>query len=406
MDINVYVKKIEKYKKKSYLLLKNKTGGFQKDREIYIGIIIDTAKVEDLHFLSSGVMGSLYVKKGMPGNVIKFRKHERESKSKLININDNTTPSRIEWLNYDTEDKNITKTIDDYINDLEYDQNYKYILKNTIIKYLDLNHVLKNLDAFLAPRIITIFNNIQNLSDSVNSGHAIGVSFQKLNNVLDESIMDVPKDNLKTLIADFCKLNEQFYTHGDIQNTCRNIVSYMDVKDKIRKLKVIDTESIKPIFVNDVHNALEYINLKHIKNIFVDFASLVECLYINNLINDEVKYDMLLNDYISFILSIPIENYYIVDTTIYDSSNNYPKINILFSTRWENNTIEGTFIKNGNTYIVKIILNNINDISIEYSDEYSDKKSLYHININITNEIKQKIINFLRYKYTKLLQAF
>ncbi len=392
---------MEKYKKKNYFLLKNKTGGFQKNREIFIGIMIDTAKVEDLNFLSSGVMGSLYVKNRMPGNVIKFRKSESEMKSKLININDNTTSRRLKWLRYDTEDKNITKTIDDYISNLEYEQNFKNILKDKIIKYLDLCHVLKNLDTFLIPRLIIIYNNIKNLSDYDNLENAIGVAFERLDDVRDGSIMDAPKDDLKTLITDFCKLNEQFYMHGDIQNTCRNIVSYMDVFGEAR-LKVIDIESIIPMFVKNGDNGLEHIDLKYIKDIFIDFVSLVECLYINNFINQEVKYDMLFNDYISFILSIPIENYYILDLTIYLRSNNYPKINILFSTQWENNTIEGTFIKNDNTHIVRIKLNNIDDISIEYSD----KQSLYMLNINITDEIKKNIIKFLRYKYTKLLQAF
>jgi hypothetical protein len=94
------------------------------------------------------------------------------------------------------------------------------------------------------------------------------IVFEKLNeSSLQLEKIDNVYDKLKNIVLNFKILNMQFYSHGDLANNCRNIITTED-----KELKVIDIDSIKPMFYR------ENVFLSEIRYIFEDALSLLKCL--------------------------------------------------------------------------------------------------------------------------------
>ena len=200
------------------------------------------------------------------------------------------------------------------------------------------------------------------------------------------------KDEMIEIIRDFKIFNSSGYTHRDLQNNCRNIVSYYndDTSQQIKKLKVIDLDDPKN-FINDTNlsNLLE--------NLLGDYISLNKCLIKLKLLK-RIIFDM--PNLITFIKSLDLD--IVVKDTSVALTTDYPtyKLNLA---GWVKMSIydanKGIYDSDKELYIV---LNNKPVDQFENIEVKNYNKGLYYYSINLL-ENRDKIKTFIESIYDSLI---
>jgi hypothetical protein len=193
------------------------------------------------------------------------------------------------------------------------------------------------------------------------------------------------------IIRDFKIFNSSGYTHRDLQNNCRNIVSYYndDTSQQIKKLKVIDLDDPKN-FINDTNlsNLLE--------NLLGDYISLNKCLIKLKLLK-RIIFDI--PNLITFIKSIDLD-IVVKDTSV--ALTDYPtyKLNLAGWVKMSGyDANKGIYDSDKELYIV---LNNKPVDQFENIEVKNYNKGLYYYSINLL-ENRDKIKTFIESIYDSLI---
>lgn len=363
-----------KYKSK-YNNLKKQIGG-----ETQISIIESNSDSSILSYIGAGVPNIVYFDSNLRV-IIKIRKNSyKDSRISFVNI-----PNSF-------EEKTTILTSDDSITSYlrKFESTNVNINFEVIKNYIDSSKIINMLPTFLKFKGIIIYNNI-----GVNRNYNVETplvvpSFEYLDGV--DSLYNFGptlKDEMIAIIKDFKIFNSSGYTHGDLENNCRNIISYNDKGTK--KLKVIDLED--PInFIND-GTALESL----IRVLLQDYISLNKCLINLNLltiISNKI-------DICSLIRSLDFD-ITVLDTTTYSKDNIYPKYKLTLS-EWivtsDGYKIIGTY---DTDKMVNILINN------NYIERFENIKVVFKncsyciLNINLLNN-REKIKTFIESIYDSLI---
>lgn len=340
MNISFY-KKYLKYKKK-YANVKNQMGGTKSIR-----IIETNSDISNLIYKGAGVPNIVYLDNEL-NLVIKIAKSSYRDVSIDFIRNDNSYESNNITLSTD-------KSIKEYICKIKKKFLNININLESIKNYIDSNVIIDTLPSFLKFKGIIIYNNID--IDRINyvESPIVVPAFEYLEDIQYLTNVESLKDQMIQIITDFKIYNSSGYSHGDLQNNCRNIVSYNE--NGIRKLKVIDLDNPINIIKNNVtlDNLLRYL--------LQDYISLNKCL-----INLGLLIEMITDiDICSFIKLLKFD-ITIIDTTVYSSKNIYPKFKLTLGS-WKNiengHEIVGFFDTNKK---VQIIINNENIISSDFKN--------------------------------------
>ena len=257
-----------------------------------ISIIESNSDFNNLAMVGQGVPNILYYDKKM--NVIVKIKKTRQTDSSIpfvtiTNSFEETT------TNLSTDDE-----INEFVSNIKSRSDTCNITFNMIKNYIESSEIINNLPTFLKFKGILVYNNIGVTRLDYIESPLIVPSFEHLTNVSDDLNNFGPtlKDEMIEIIRDFKIFNSSGYTHRDLQNNCRNIVSYYnDDTLKIKKLKVIDLDEPKN-FINDTNlsNLLE--------NLLGDYISLNKCLIKLKLLK-RIIFDI--PNLITFIKSIDLD---------------------------------------------------------------------------------------------------
>jgi hypothetical protein len=233
-----------------------------------INIIWSDSTTEDLTYINSGVPNAAYYDTKLHG-VVKFRKQDKDKQSNLI-------------------DK-IQSKDDIEKNKEEYDN-----IMNNINKLKDLDYInkLNTLKTFCHIRGYVIYHNINNLfMNEYNIAHSPLIEYLKDYNDFygfkkDE---DIIKDNALSsfleVVKDFNTFNTEFmFTHGDLQNNCRNIM-YNKITNKFKVIDIVSPKLIIPSRPEQLNNL--------ISEIIFDIKSLINCY--NNTWKIEIDIDNLID---------------------------------------------------------------------------------------------------------------
>jgi hypothetical protein len=315
----LFHKKYLKYKNK-YETLKKQIGGSSKQ------IIETNSKSDILKYIGAGVPNLVYYDSKLKV-IIKILKNG-EDRAFFIdynkNILENTTilSSDESIIQYLTIKKS---TLEDARTDFNF---------NMIKNYIEASKIINKLPTFLKFKGIIVYNNI---GIKRFNGHIetplIVPSFEYLYDIREKIDVSLHfKNEMKEIISDFKKYNSLGYYHGDLQKSCRNIVSYSD--KEIRKLKVIDLDN--PIkFITDKCDLNTLINV-----LLRDYISLKKCLvnlgFLSTADNIDINYDLR-----AFILSLELD-ITIQDLTMYSKTDKYPEYKLTLIGHWALQSSDGS----------------------------------------------------------------
>ena len=352
-----------------------------------ISIIESNSDFNNLAMVGQGVPNILYYDKKM--NVIVKIKKTRQTDSSIpfvtiTNSFEETT------TNLSTDDE-----INEFVSNIKSRSDTCDITFDMIKNYIESSEIINNLPTFLKFKGILVYNNIGVTRLDYVESPLIVPSFEHLTNVSDDLNNFGPtlKDEMIAIIRDFKIFNSSGYTHRDLQNNCRNIVSYYnDDALQIKKLKVIDLDDPKN-FINDTNlsNLLE--------NLLGDYISLNKCLIKLKLLK-RIIFDM--TNLITFIKSLDLD--IVVKDTSVALTTDYPtyKLNL---DGWGKNDMrrddanKGIYDSDKQLYIV---LNNKPVDQFENIEVKNYNKGLYYYSINLL-ENRDKIKTFIESIYDSLI---
>jgi hypothetical protein len=263
-----------------------------------------------------------------------------------------------------------------------------------IKNYIESSEIINNLPTFLKFKGILVYNKIGVTRLDYVESPLIVPSFEHLTNVSDDLNNFGPtlKDEMIAIIRDFKIFNSSGYTHRDLQNNCRNIVSYYndDTSQQIKKLKVIDLDD-PTNFINDT----SLLNL--LENLLGDYISLNKCLIKLKLLK-RIIFDM--TNLITFIKSLDLD--IVVKDTSVALTTDYPtyKLNLdgwVKMSGYDAN--KGIYDSDKQLYIV---LNNKPVDQFENIEVKNYNKGLYYYSINLL-ENRDKIKTFIESIYDSLI---
>lgn len=367
---------------------RNKTTKYLKQigGEPSISIIESNSDFNNLAMVGQGVPNILYYDKKM--NVIVKIKKTRQTDSSIpfvtiTNSFEETT------TNLSTDDE-----INEFVSNIKSRSDTCDITFDMIKNYIESSEIINNLPTFLKFKSILVYNNIGVTRLDYVESPLIVPSFEHLTNVSDDLNNFGPtlKDEMIAIIRDFKIFNSSGYTHRDLQNNCRNIVSYYndDTSQQIKKLKVIDLDDPKN-FINDTNlsNLLE--------NLLGDYISLNKCLIKLKLLK-RIIFDI--PNLITFIKSLDLD--IVVKDTSVALTTDYPtyKLNLA---GWVKMSIydanKGIYDSDKELYIV---LNNKPVDQFENIEVKNYNKGLYYYSINLL-ENREKITTFIESIYDSLI---
>ena len=352
-----------------------------------ISIIESNSDFNNLAMVGQGVPNILYYDKKM--NVIVKIKKTRQTDSSIpfVTITNSFEETTI---NLSTDDE-----INEFVSNIKSRSDTCNITFNMIKNYIESSEIINNLPTFLKFKGILVYNNIGVTRLDYIESPLIVPSFEHLTNVSDDLNNFGPtlKDEMIEIIRDFKIFNSSGYTHRDLQNNCRNIVSYYnDDALQIKKLKVIDLDDPKN-FINDTNlsNLLE--------NLLGDYISLNKCLIKLKLLK-RIIFDM--TNLITFIKSLDLD--IVVKDTSVALTTDYPtyKLNL---DGWGKNDMrrddanKGIYDSDKQLYIV---LNNKPVDQFENIEVKNYNKGLYYYSINLL-ENRDKIKTFIESIYDSLI---
>ena len=352
-----------------------------------ISIIESNSDFNNLAMVGQGVPNILYYDKKM--NVIVKIKKTRQTDSSIpfVTITNSFEETTI---NLSTDDE-----INEFVSNIKSRSDTCNITFNMIKNYIESSEIINNLPTFLKFKGILVYNNIGVTRLDYIESPLIVPSFEHLTNVSDDLNNFGPtlKDEMIAIIRDFKIFNSSGYTHRDLQNNCRNIVSYYnDDALQIKKLKVIDLDDPKN-FINDTNlsNLLE--------NLLGDYISLNKCLIKLKLLK-RIIFDM--TNLITFIKSLDLD--IVVKDTSVALTTDYPtyKLNL---DGWGKNDMrrddanKGIYDSDKQLYIV---LNNKPVDQFENIEVKNYNKGLYYYSINLL-ENRDKIKTFIESIYDSLI---
>ena len=367
---------------------RNKTTKYLKQigGEPSISIIESNSDFNNLAMVGQGVPNILYYDKKM--NVIVKIKKTRQTDSSIpfvtiTNSFEETT------TNLSTDDE-----INEFVSNIKSRSDTCDITFDMIKNYIESSEIINNLPTFLKFKSILVYNNIGVTRLDYVESPLIVPSFEHLTNVSDDLNNFGPtlKDEMIAIIRDFKIFNSSGYTHRDLQNNCRNIVSYYndDTSQQIKKLKVIDLDDPKN-FINDTNlsNLLE--------NLLGDYISLNKCLIKLKLLK-RIIFDI--PNLITFIKSLDLD--IVVKDTSVALTTDYPtyKLNLA---GWVKMSIydanKGIYDSDKELYIV---LNNKPVDQFENNEVKNYNQGLYYYSINLL-ENREKITTFIESIYDSLI---
>lgn len=352
-----------------------------------ISIIESNSDFNNLVMVGQGVPNIIYYDKKM--NVIVKIKKTRQTDSSIPFVT----------ITNSFEETNTNLSTDDEIN--EFVSNIKSrsdtcdITFDMIKNYIESSEIINNLPTFLKFKGILVYNKIGVTRLDYVESPLIVPSFEHLTNVSDDLNNFGPtlKDEMIAIIRDFKIFNSSGYTHRDLQNNCRNIVSYNDddTAQQIKKLKVIDLDD-PTNFINDT----SLLNL--LENLLGDYISLNKCLIKLKLLK-RIIFDI--PNLITFIKSLDLD-IVVKDTSV--ASTDYPtyKLNL---DGWGKNDMrrddanKGIYDSDKQLYIV---LNNKPVDQFENIEVKNYNKGLYYYSINLL-ENRDKIKTFIESIYDSLI---
>lgn len=381
-------KRIGKSKKNVKNKRRNKTIKYLKQigGEPSISIIESNSDSNNLAMVGQGVPNILYYDKKM--NVIVKIKKTRQTDSSIpfvtiTNSFEETT------TNLSTDDE-----INEFVSNIKSRSDTCDITFDMIKNYIESSEIINNLPTFLKFKGLLVYNKIGVTRLDYVESPLIVPSFEHLTNVSDDLNNFGPtlKDEMIAIIRDFKIFNSSGYTHRDLQNNCRNIVSYYndDTAQQIKKLKVIDLDDPKN-FINDTNlsNLLE--------NLLGDYISLNKCLIKLKLLK-RIIFDI--PNLITFIKSLDLD--IVVKDTSVALTTDYPtyKLNLdgwVKMSGYDAN--KGIYDSDKQLYIV---LNNKPVDQFENIEVKNYNKGLYYYSINLF-ENKDKIKTFIESIYDSLI---
>ena len=350
-----------------------------------ISIIESNSDFNNLAMVGQGVPNILYYDKKM--NVIVKIKKTRQTDSSIpfvtiTNSFEETT------TNLSTDDE-----INEFVSNIKSRSDTCNITFNMIKNYIESSEIINNLPTFLKFKGILVYNNIGVTRLDYIESPLIVPSFEHLTNVSDDLNNFGPtlKDEMIAIIRDFKIFNSSGYTHRDLQNNCRNIVSYYnDDTLQIKKLKVIDLDDPKN-FINDTNlsNLLE--------NLLGDYISLNKCLIKLKLLK-RIIFDI--PNLITFIKSLDLD--IVVKDTSVALTTDYPtyKLNLAGWVKMSGyDANKGIYDSDKELYIV---LNNKPVDQFENIEVKNYNKGLYYYSINLL-ENREKITTFIESIYDSLI---
>ena len=350
-----------------------------------ISIIESNSDFNNLAMVGQGVPNILYYDKKM--NVIVKIKKTRQTDSSIpfvtiTNSFEETT------TNLSTDDE-----INEFVSNIKSRSDTCDITFDMIKNYIESSEIINNLPTFLKFKGILVYNKIGVTRLDYVESPLIVPSFEHLTNVSDDLNNFGPtlKDEMIAIIRDFKIFNSSGYTHHDLQNNCRNIVSYYnDDTLQIKKLKVIDLDDPKN-FINDTNlsNLLE--------NLLGDYISLNKCLIKLKLLK-RIIFDI--PNLITFIKSLDLD--IVVKDTSVALTTDYPtyKLNLdgwVKMSGYDAN--KGIYDSDKQLYIV---LNNKPVDQFENIEVKNYNKGLYYYSINLL-ENREKITTFIESIYDSLI---
>ena len=350
-----------------------------------ISIIESNSDFNNLAMVGQGVPNILYYDKKM--NVIVKIKKTRQTDSSMpfvtiTNSFEETT------TNLSTDDE-----INEFVSNIKSRSDTCDITFDMIKNYIESSEIINNLPTFLKFKGILVYNNIGVTRLDYVESPLIVPSFEHLTNVSDDLNNFGPtlKDEMIAIIRDFKIFNSSGYTHRDLQNNCRNIVSYYndDTSQQIKKLKVIDLDDPKN-FINDT----SLLNL--LENLLGDYISLNKCLIKLKLLK-RIIFDI--PNLITFIKSIDLD-IVVKDTSV--ALTDYPtyKLNLAGWVKMSGyDANKGIYDSDKELYIV---LNNKPVDQFENIEVKNYNKGLYYYSINLL-ENRDKIKTFIESIYDSLI---
>ena len=263
--INYYKYYYNLYKKGGSAFENTQTTSLQEVEEKTFTIWIRHELYPDrkLKFIGAGVPNAVYFDETING-VVKFRKGEKLSRNSFLR--DSTIYN--ESIHPITSKETLSNFLEQSTEIKTY-QNPEIIVNKVNYAY-EMSNVIKELPSFLPITGFVLYSGFLTSSDLAYDHlkeKPFSIVFQKLDEITLPREKNKYLQELYQIIIDFEKLNKQFYTHGDLAKNCRNIITIVD-----KKLKVIDIDSIKPMFYK------EKIQLNDIKPFFIDVLSLLNCL--------------------------------------------------------------------------------------------------------------------------------
>ena len=383
-----FYEKYLKYKTK-YISLKNQIAGNSYQ------IIETNSNSSVLKYIGSGVPNFVYLDEKL-NVIIKIRKNSYRD-------------LRADFIDYSNsfEEKTTILTTDESI--LDYLSKFKEKFKSEssvisfdmIKKYIDASKIINELPTFLKFKGFIVYYNIgiSNISGNVETPLVLP-SFEYLNNVTENFLSDKElnfKAEILSVIYDFKKYNSLGYVHRDLQNLCRNIVSYNN--SGTRKLKVIDLDN--PVYF--ITNKCDLNNL--VRELLQDYVSLYKCLIHMKFFTEMSENDICNEtDICTFIRSLDLD-ITVIDTTIFSKTNDYPEYKLTLLGDWtlmDNGSYKITGKYGNGNKIVDIFINNnalnFRNIEIKYKD-----CNYCVLNINLVKN-KEKIKNYIESIYDKLIR--
>ena len=350
-----------------------------------ISIIESNSDFNNLAMVGQGVPNILYYDKKM--NVIVKIKKTRQTDSSIpfvtiTNSFEETT------TNLSTDDE-----INEFVSNIKSRSDTCDITFDMIKNYIESSEIINNLPTFLKFKGILVYNKIGVTRLDYVESPLIVPSFEHLTNVSDDLNNFGPtlKDEMIAIIRDFKIFNSSWYTHRDLQNNCRNIVSYYnDDTLQIKKLKVIDLDD-PTNFINDT----SLLNL--LENLLGDYISLNKCLIKLKLLK-RIIFDI--PNLITFIKSLDLD--IVVKDTSVALTTDYPtyKLNLdgwVKMSGYDAN--KGIYDSDKQLYIV---LNNKPVDQFENIEVKNYNKGLYYYSINLL-ENRDKIKIFIESIYDSLI---
>ena len=324
-----YLKKYLKYKNK-YISLKKQIAGSS------LQIVETNRNSFWLQYIGAGEPNFVY--KDLKLDVIfKIRKNTRlDETANFINYS-NSFNKETTTL---TSDESITEYLTNFRSKLEsnianIDFNMVNIDFNMIKNYIEASKIINELPTFLKFKGIIVYNNIgiERYGGNIETPLVVP-SFEYLELGRDAIKFDIGLD-LKTemlaVINDFKIYNSLGYKHGDLQNSCRNIMSYND--RGIRRLKVIDLENPKKFLTDECYldSFLEFLLL--------DYINLHKCLVY---LGFPVTIDKI--DICNFIMSLDLD-ITLVDTRHYSRTHKYPEYKLNLVGGWSLQRTDSTILQ-------------------------------------------------------------